>query len=509
MLPLRRFIPGRVLNLGAAITVWCCVTATAAAGPRLAELPERPSELSRAALAQGDTNWDVRAGLLWAGRNETGSRMHGVRPTAWYALGLLLRGEPGDRDRAVQALEAVLRQQIDAPGMPWHGTFFRRAEEPRPLNGARMWDDYDPNWRQFIGCTFAQVLIDYADELPEALRGRLLRSIALALEGELAHGRLKPAYTNIALMQGFLLGFAGERLQRPEWIRAAQDWVGEIEREFVAHESFDEYNSPTYYGVDLYGLALLRAHGATPELRVVGAHLEAALWRDIGRFYHAGLRNLAGPYDRAYGMDLQEYVALAGTWMGFVLPAEATPLPAVMPARHGGDFYFTPCFALLGAVVPAEVQAQLETFTGERLLARPIADGKRVATAWLGPDLMIGAQATALSRGVPQGRSQFHPATVHWRRPDGGTAWLALRECSRVNARAEPHRLHIEAIGDATFRIETAGLTAAMLSAGHWQLPGLVVRIEHDAGDCKIDLDAAGATVTYREATRFTLHCEP
>lgn len=492
-----------------AITVMCVAAATASAGPRLAELPERPRELTRAALAQGDANWDERAGLLWAGRNEQGSRVHGVRPTSWYALGLLLRGEPGDRERAVQALEAVLRQQIDAPGMPWHGTFFRRAEEPRPMPGAKMWDDYDPNWRQFIGCTFAQVLIDYADELPEALRERLLRSIALALEGEHAHGRLKPAYTNIALMQGFLLGFAGERLARPGWISAAAAWVGEIGREFVAHESFDEYNSPTYYGVDLYGLALLRAHGATPELRATGAHLEAALWRDIGRFYHAGLRNLAGPYDRAYGMDLQEYVALAGTWMGFVLPAEATPLPAVMPARHGGDFNFTPCFALLGAKVPAEVQARLETFSGERLLERPIADGKRVATAWLGRDLMIGAQDTALSRGVPQARSQFHPATIHWRRPDGAVAWLALRECSRVNARAEPRRLHIAAIGDATFRIETPGLKDGDLRADSWQLPGLDVRIEHDARNCEIKLDATGATLVYREATRFTLHCEP
>ena len=503
MLPVRR-IP--ILCPLLAVLLGCWPSAAAAA-PRWENLPARVQAITRASLAQGDENWDERAGLLWGGKDERGARAHSVRPTAWYALGLLWRDAPGDQARAERAFDAVLRQQIDEPGQPWNGTFFRRAEEPRPLNGARMWTDYDPNWRQFIGCALAQALIDFGDRLPAALQERMLTAIDRALAGELAEGRLAPHYTNIALMQGFLLGFAGERLQRPEWTAAANAWVGEIAAAFAPHESFDEYNSPTYYGVDLYGLALLRAHGATPELRAAGAAMEAGLWRDIGRFYHAGLRTMAGPFDRTYGMDMRDYVALTGVWMGFVLPAEQTPLPTVPPLRHGGDFYFAPCFALLGAEVPADVQPQLAAFTGERLLRRPIAEGKRVATAWLGAELMIGAQDTALARGVSRAGSQFHPATIHWRRPDGGTGWIALRECSRVNARAEPRKLTIEAIGDATFRIEAPGLEAAQLSAGQWRLPGLTVEIDSDARDCEVAVDDTGASVVYRAATRFTLNC--
>ena len=30
----------------------------------------------------------------------------------------------------------------------------------------------------------------------------------------------------------------------------------------------------------------------------------AELWRDIARFYHPAMRNLCGPFDRAYGLDL-------------------------------------------------------------------------------------------------------------------------------------------------------------------------------------------------------------
>ena len=497
----------RLFILGPLMAVVCAVPTAALAAPRWEALPDRVREITRASLAQGDADWDERAGFVWAGKNARGSRTHGVRPTSWYALGLLLRNAAGDQARAERAFDAVLQQQIDAPGMPWDGTFYRRPEEQRPLNGAKMWDDYDPNWRQFVGCVLAQALIDFDERLSPALQERMLASIERALKGELAQGRLFPHYTNIALMQGFLLGFAGQRLHRPEWVTAAENWVQEIARSFAAHESFEEYNSPTYYGVDLYGLALLRAHGATPGLRAAGAAMEAGLWRDIGRFYHAELRTMAGPFDRTYGMDMREYVALTGLWMGFVLPPDKTPLPAKRPMAHGSDFYFVPCFALLGAEVPADVRAQLARFPGEHSLRRPIADGRRVVTAWLGSELMIGGQHTALSRGVPQGQSQFYPATIHWRQPDGHTGWIALRECSRVNASAEPGRLLIEATGDAVFRIEAAGLKPEQVDAGRWELPGLLVEIDSDARHCEVAIDDTGAKVTYREGTRFTLNC--
>ncbi len=490
-----------------AVFVFCSLLLSAGrAGSRLAELPERPRELTLAALARVDPLWDERAGLLWGSADSASDRNHGVRATTWYALGLLLRDQPGDSERAEQAFDAVLKQQVFEPGQPWDGTFYRRAEEPRPLQSARMWDDYDPNWRQFIGCVFAQALIDFPEKLPAALRERMEAAIARALEGELAHGRLTPGYTNIALMQGFLLGFAGQRLERPEWVAAAEQWVGEIVAEFATHESFEEYNSPTYYGVDLYGLALLRAAGATTALREAGASMEAALWRDIGRFYHAGLRNLAGPFDRTYGMDMTQYIALTGVWMGFVLPPEATPLPDLASDfKHAHDFLFTPCFALLGARVPDDARPHLEHFAGERAVTRPIAAGRRVATAWLGSDVMIGAEATAWSRGVPHARSQFHPATVHWRLPDGGIGWIALRDGSRLNATAEPSTLLVDAVGNAVFHIHAPGAAIEDCSHDRWNLPGLDARVETDALRWSARMEGEVVAVSFEQATRITL----
>lgn len=154
-----------------------------------------------------------------------------------------------------------------------------------------MWLHYDPNWRSFIGTTFALILDEYSDRLPQALTKRIEASIALSIEGEKRENRLSPSYTNIALMHGFLQTWAGRRLNRPEWVTEGERFCTEVYNLFSENGTFPEYNSPTYYGVDLYGLGLWRAYGVTPNVRRMGADMEAALWRDIALYYHAGLKN--------------------------------------------------------------------------------------------------------------------------------------------------------------------------------------------------------------------------
>ena len=256
-------------------------------------LPPRAQEMLLASLRSADAAWDTRVAPLPPSAPLGAELVLGVRGSSWYALGLLQRDQPGDLARSLRLFRAVLAQQYDQPTMLWDGTYRRSTGEATPPLAAQMWRDYDPNWRQFIGTVFALALIEYADRIPAADRIAMEQSIRRAVEGELKHGRLRPSYTNIALMQGFLLSYAGERLHRPEWVRAGEEWVEAIYAAFRPHESFDEYNSPTYYGVDLYGLALLRRHGVTPRLRELGATMEAALWRDLAQFYHAGLKSRA------------------------------------------------------------------------------------------------------------------------------------------------------------------------------------------------------------------------
>ena len=473
-------------------------------------LPPRAQEMLLASLRSADAAWDARVAPLPPSAPLGAELVLGVRGSSWYALGLLQRDQPGDLARSLRLFRAVLAQQYDQPTMPWDGTYRRSTGEATPPLAAQMWRDYDPNWRQFIGTVFALALIEYEERIPAADRIAMEQSIRRAVEGELKHGRLRPGYTNIALMQGFLLSYAGERLHRPEWVQAGEAWVEAIYTAFRPHESFDEYNSPTYYGVDLYGLALLRRHGVTPRLRELGATMEAALWRDLAQFYHAGLKNMAGPYDRAYGVDLRRYASLVGVWLGLTLPVELTPLPPVdQPMDHGGDFLCTPTYTILGVAMPADARRHFEHFQGERQLTRPIADGQRVATAWLGASVMIGAEATGLTRDIPKTTSQFHPATIHWQMPSGDVGWIVLRQAAKLDARAEKNQLTITATGDAMFRIAAPTAVLEQVTRDRWSLPGLAVTITTDAQSWAVVRRQNYIEVTYGAATHFILKTQP
>lgn len=498
-----------LLAFVAAATAGARLPAAAARGP----LDPRPREVLQASLDFADRLWDERAGLLWSPGPETAGagRQHGVRESAWYALGLLLRDQPGDAARAVRLIEQVLTHQFDAPGRPWDGTFRRSPEEPLPGPGAQLWKNYDPNWRHFIGTTFALILAEFESRLPAGLPARLEDSIRRAVEGELTHGRAEPYHTNIKLMHGFLWSWAGARLNRPEWVAGGERWAGEVAAAFAVHESFEEYNSPTYYGVDFYGLALMRRHGATERIRTLGAQLEAGLWRDVARFYHAGLKNMAGPYDRAYGMDMRRYVSLTGTWMGLVLPAELTPLPdPAGPMGHAHDFVCTPTYVALGAQVPPDVLEHFRGFQGERVLRRPIT-ATRTATAWLAADVMLGGEITGHTLGATPGRGQFHPATIHWRAPGGEVGWVRLYASPPSDAEAGKETLTISAAaaGDFTFRVSVPGLAAEQLGRDRWVLPGLTLSVDSDAAAFTLTPGDGFIEVDYRGATRLLLRVAP
>jgi hypothetical protein len=474
--------------------------------------PDRDRQMLASAMVFSDRYWDESAGLLWSPAPGEERRVHRIRESSWYALGLLMRDQPGDAARAFRVLDQVLAQQFNAPGTPWDGTFRRAPEEADPpAQGAKVWEHYDPNWRQFIGTTFALILLEFEPRLPAGLPARMTDAMRRAVEGEIAHRRLTPAYTNIALMHGFLWSYAGARLQQPAWVAAGEQWAREVHALYAPNESFEEYNSPTYYGVDLYGLALWRRHGVTEKIRAWGADMEAGLWRDIGRFYHAGLGNLAGPFDRAYGMDMRRYVSLTGVWMGLVLPAELTPLPDPSgPMQHAHDFVCAPTYVALGARVPADVLAGFTAFQGERRLERRITP-ERTATAWLAHDIMLGGETTGLTRGAGPGtrHNQFQPATAHWRAGPGAVGWFALTQAPAVDARAEPGRLTISTRpGDSTFRLSAPGLDPAKLTREHWALPHLSVHLETDAAGFTVVPAGDSVDVIYRGATRLVLRVE-
>jgi hypothetical protein len=420
-------------------------------------------------MAWMDERWDDEAALLWAVRRDR----HLTRDTAWYALGLLQRGGDADVERARRALHAVIDTQFVTHGAPYDGTFRRAPEEPDPPADPVMWVHYDPNWRQFIGTTFALICDRFS--VPRHLEQRMRQAIDRAVAGE-PDDRVAPTYANIALMKAWLDAWAGHEDR-------ADAFAHRIAGHFAENGTFLEYNSPTYYGINLFALALWRT--STSKLASLGAEIEKALWRDIARFYHAGLRNVCGPYDRAYGMDMTSHATPLGLWIWSVVgQAERAPFPDTSRRfSHPHDICFAPCVAAFDALVPDDALPHLTTFSGERTIQQTITGSpSRIATAWLSDDVMLGAQT-----GPPSGIGWFqhHHATIHWRRDDASIGWTRLRPDVVADATARPGELRITTSSTQPIVFDVHP-EPQLVSTG-WSVDGLDISVETDALTVRIE----------------------
>jgi hypothetical protein len=423
-----------------------------------------------------------------------------VRESSWYALGLLLRDKVGDRQRAANILDAVLKQQYLTPGTKWYGTYRRTPEEPDPATNPVMWRGYDPNWRVFIGTTFQIILVEFPDRISPALSKRMYEAIDYAIEGEMKEGRLLPSYSNIALMYGALWDFAAVHDKNADWQKQSTEWTESVYDLFKKYDAFFEYNSPTYYGVDLYGLALWRDYGSTKRIQTIGSEMEATLWKDIASFYNPLLRNVSGPYDRSYGMDMESYVSIVGVWMRTVLDAQRAPLPKIaVSTDHVADVWFAPHLAILGTRIPPEAIEQMKRFQGDHLLHKQIT-AERVATAWIGRDVVFGGEATGKTKDAGT-TTQFHPATIQWRTPSGEIGWIRLTESPMIDVTANKQGLTISTTGTIRLRIHAKDIVQTKVSATTWELPGLSVAVTSDTKNFSvqktedaIDLIYAGIT---------------
>jgi hypothetical protein len=88
-----------------------------------------------------------------------------------------------------------------------------------------------------------------------------------------------------------------------------------ILQRFLSFGDFDEYNSPTYDGIDLFAISLWIAYPPTPRFQEAGTQMLNKLTARISSLFHSGLRNVCGPYIRAYGLEMDKYVSLTGLWL--------------------------------------------------------------------------------------------------------------------------------------------------------------------------------------------------
>lgn len=431
--------------------------------------------------------WDPVAHMVW---NPPGSfdadakpmSLHLVPNTAWCAYALLAAGE---NDEAIAALRALLAVQYDRPGRMWDGTFRRFLEAPEPPDNAEMWVHYDPNWRQFVGTTFALIVEDFGARLDSSLVDELIASIGRACAGE-PDGRIPPSYTNPALMRAWLDAWYGARVDDAHFAARGLAFARQIADDWTVLHAFDEFNSPTYYGIDVYALRLWRLFSPDPFFASAGAQLEAALWSSAASFYNANLRNFCGPYTRSYGADARRSVSLFSLWLWAIAGRADAPLPELdaPTVDHGHDLMAGPVFARLA---PASIPEAFTRFGETRVVTQELARGRTV-TAWVAPDLMLGAESSTIDWG---GWSQFMPVTAHWGTgEDLAVLWLV--DPHVVDARASECRLDVRIPGATHAQFELQSDAPV-----EWSADGFAT--------CGWYVDAPGVT---RDGTRLTVPLE-
>ena len=520
------------------------------------QLNEQQRYVLKQAMSGFDRLYDPAMQLIGSGSNrETDEEVHSTRGSAHYALGLLLRDEPGDLERACQLIDAVLELQFVDPEEIYYGTFrtspqaalppsgnypwkkfgsgvtyflndtfdkFTRAwlkqdeyaaasdQERRAIRAKLtkvfdqvippVWKSYDPNWREFIASTFAVVLELFEAKLPAELVARIDQAMKRTVQGSIDR-RLSdaiPMNTNIELMHLFIADYFADRYQHEQWIEHAKREMEAFLQDFRAFGTFAEFNSATYYGVDLSVLGLIRKFSKLQEMKQFGEEVEAQLWRTIAQYYNANMENMAGPFSRAYEMELVEHSSI-GVFLYLALGEDYVHL-----AGENCETSHDTLIALLEVAIPEDVIDSFRSHTENRFVKQQFKElcewhepGNTrhlcTASSWIERNMMLGALS-----GSQNTSGQLHPATIHWQNEHGEKYYLRLlrrepgghwsthyrgilydavvdkRDMSISVQLSADHNLEV------FFQISGPQLEQASYEQGVWNLPGLTLTLDDD-----------------------------
>jgi hypothetical protein len=227
-------------------------------------------------------------------------------------------------------------------------------------------------------------------------------------------------------------------------------------------------------------LGMWRELGRSPEFRDWAKTIESTFWADIAQFYHAGLKNMCGPYVRGYGMDMARYDALLGMCIAMGLDGpEHAPLPHARD--RGFEWTYTPLFALLRIQPPEGLLSEFKTFGEPREVIRQIPYRHWVfqAQALLERDLMMGA-----ATGMRLRWEQHCPGTVHWSaNTHGELGWLLVHGENAAETKIEDRSLQIflpepDAEHPLRILVHAPDMQPKQFGANTWKLQGMTFDIK-------------------------------
>ncbi|KAF2770373.1 hypothetical protein EJ03DRAFT_350452 [Teratosphaeria nubilosa] len=389
-------------------------------------------------MAYLDYWWDPVAGYVFdeSDQNDMNALRHETRTSVWYAVGLLARNEGDDVVNAERVLTQVIQGQYKDENEQWFATYTQEPEEPMvgaPEYPPEIYQSWDPNWRGFIGTSLIIALEEYSHLLNNDVQELVLESLVNNTIGDswrvggVDGDNLYPCYSNPSIMRAFVASWTGRRLNITNTTLAGEKYAADVVALFNNTGTLPEFNSPTYFGVSLYGLTLWCKYMPVDSILKQNAkRIIQATYESVGELWHPGMRNIAGPWDRLYGWDMNKYFAVMAAWLWlFIGKEKAGVFDRIGIMSHNSDFAFGPLIAILAEthvkMVPEAVQKRLSAFQGEHMYTAqayspPYDYAYRNYTTWISENVTIGA--VSFDQDVVGGSSvspgSWTPAAIQW-----------------------------------------------------------------------------------------------
>ncbi|KXH64760.1 hypothetical protein CNYM01_02074 [Colletotrichum nymphaeae SA-01] len=419
-----------------AMGILALASSTMAVSPYVANLSTNAQGLLTESMTWMDQYYDRSAGYLYDIGSASALR-HETRSSVWYALGLLARNDGDDAAEAEKIIKNTIGAQFKNVSEQWYGDYQKYDGEPyvgSPYYEDSIYNSWDPNWRGFVGTTLVMALEEFPHLLSNDTQDLILESLHNTTKGDeyrvggVDDDNLYPAYSNPAIMRALVSGYTGRRLNDANMTASGESYAQEIIDLFDRANTLSEFNSGTYTGVSLFGLILWSKY--LPEDSVMtqkGPQMLADTWKAVAQLWHPGMKNMAGPWDRAYGYDMNRYVSLMALWFWTLIGKENSSLisaPQVM--SHAADYAWAPLFAVLAdfhaSLLPEGLVANLTTFGSEdrtfsaSTFYPPYDLVPRNISTWLSENLTIGAESFKenVVGGPSINQASFNPAVVQW-----------------------------------------------------------------------------------------------
>ncbi|KUL82213.1 hypothetical protein ZTR_10161 [Talaromyces verruculosus] len=398
--------------------------------------------------------------------------VHETRSSVWRTVGLLQRNHGDDAAEAAKILELVIADQEKDTSKQWYGDYTVYPEQPTvggPAYDPSIYNSWDPNWRGFISTTLIIVYEEYRDLLPTHVQDLILESIYNSTVGDtyrvggVDDDNLYPAYTNPWLMRTVANAWTGLKMNDSNMTYWGDKWAEEFLDLYNVNNTISEYNSPTYVGVSLYALAIAAKYMTNiTNVPVIAQHSEQIIrdiWEVESLLWNPMMRNFAGPWDRTYGYDMNNYLAIISLWIWSFIGKDHVynnPNP-IGTMTHADDLEIGPLVAVLAdfqkKLIPESVLNRFRTshFVGEhtyhgQTYAPPVDYEPRNVTTWVSANITIGTESfnqTALG-GSREDTNAFNPAVVQWLRSDGSVGYLTWYSTEKaMQAEVAPYALNL------------------------------------------------------------------